>query len=76
MKVSVSLPDDDVTFLDEYAANAGTTSRSAVIHQAIGLLRSASLEEAYATAWDEWETGGEAALWESTTADGIGDAAR
>lgn len=76
MKLSVSLPDDDVDFLDEYAAKAGTASRSAVIHRAIGLLRSANLEEAYATAWDEWETDDDAALWDKTVGDGIPDAAR
>jgi Arc/MetJ-type ribon-helix-helix transcriptional regulator len=76
MKISVSLPDDDVAFLDEYAAAAGAASRSAVIHQAIGLLRGASLEEAYATAWSEWEAGKDAVLWDTTVADGIVDAAR
>jgi Arc/MetJ-type ribon-helix-helix transcriptional regulator len=76
MKVSVSLPDDDVAFLDEYAEKVGTASRSAVIQQAIGLLRSASLEEAYAMAWSEWEAGTDAALWDTTVADGMADAAR
>ena len=54
MKVSVSLTDDDVAFVDKYAAQTGVPSRSAVIHQAIELLRNAGLEEAYSTAWDEW----------------------
>ncbi len=76
MKISVSLPDDDVTFLDDYAAKAGTPSRSAVIHQALGLLRSVSLEHAYAAAWTEWEASKDAALWDTTVADGIVDAAR
>lgn len=76
MKVSVSLPDDDVTFLDEYAARAGSASRSAVIHRAIGLLRSANLEDAYTAAWDEWESSEDGVLWGNTVADGIGDAAR
>jgi Arc/MetJ-type ribon-helix-helix transcriptional regulator len=76
MKVSVSLPADDVTFVDEYAARAGIGSRSAVIHLAVVLLRSANLEEAYADAWSEWETGGDAASWDTTSADGIVDAPR
>ncbi|HEY4026622.1 MAG TPA: ribbon-helix-helix domain-containing protein [Candidatus Dormibacteraeota bacterium] len=76
MKVSASLPDDDVTFLDEYAAKIGAPSRSAVIHQAIGLLRTASLEQAYAAALDEWEASEDAALWASTVGDGMVDAAR
>ena len=76
MKVSISLPDDDVAFLDDWAAQAGSTSRSAVIHQAIGLLRDASLEEAYAAAWGDWEGSEDAALWDTTAPDGIVDAAR
>ena len=75
MKVSISLPGDDVTFVDQYAARVGAASRSAVIHRAIGMLRSASLEEAYAAAWREWEASGDAALWDATAADGIVDAA-
>ncbi len=31
------------------------------------------LEEAYAGAWDEWESSGEAALWDATAADGVVD---
>jgi Arc/MetJ-type ribon-helix-helix transcriptional regulator len=76
MKVSVSLPADDVTFVDEYAARAGIGSRSAVIHLAVVLLRSANLEDAYAAAWSEWEAGEDARLWESASADGIVDASR
>jgi len=75
VKVSISLPDDDVRFLDEYAARAGTESRSAVVHEAIGLLRSAGLEEAYAAAWEESEAD-DSILWDGTAGDGISDAAR
>lgn len=75
MKVSVSLPDDDVAFVDEYATRSGD-SRSAVVHRAIGLLRAAELEQAYADAWQEWEATEDAELWEATVADGIGDAPR
>ena len=39
MKVSVSLPDDDVEFLDAYARSQGIESRSAVVHKAVRLLR-------------------------------------
>jgi len=31
MKISISLPDEDVEFLDEYARSIGTVSRSAVV---------------------------------------------
>ena len=76
MKLSVSLTVDDVAFVDEYASQAGVASRSAVIHQAIELLRNADLEVAYAEAWDEWDGGEDAALWDSATADGVTDATR
>jgi Arc/MetJ-type ribon-helix-helix transcriptional regulator len=74
MKISVSLPDDDVGFVDEYMARTGSTSRSAAIHDAIALLRNASLEDAYLVAWQEWESDGEAEAWEITVGDGVADA--
>jgi Arc/MetJ-type ribon-helix-helix transcriptional regulator len=76
VKLSVSLPDEDVAFLDEYAAREGAASRSSAIHEAIGMLRNATLEDEYTTAWDEWEASGEADLWDAVAADGISDAAR
>jgi Arc/MetJ-type ribon-helix-helix transcriptional regulator len=76
VKLSVSLPDEDVATLDEYARTSGLRSRSAALQHAIRLLRHADLEEDYAAAWDEWESSGERAAWDSTTADGLDDAAR
>jgi Arc/MetJ-type ribon-helix-helix transcriptional regulator len=76
MKLSVSLPDDDVSFIDAYAARTGDTSRSAVLHKAIDLLRVADLEDAYAEAFDEWHGSEDAGLWDRTSADGIADAPR
>ena len=76
MKLSVSLPDDDVAFVDEYARTRGSPSRSAVLHHAIELLRDAELESAYADAWDEWEQDEHAEEWDSTAGDGIPDATR
>ena len=76
VKISVSLPEEDVGFLDEYVAHADVESRSAAIHDAIAMLRAASLEDAYAVAWDEWESGGDAEFWGATTGDGITDASR
>lgn len=72
MKVSVSLPDEDVEFVDEYARTQGFGSRSAVLHKAVRLLRAADLGSAYADAWQEWEGHGEAELWESASGDGLG----
>ncbi len=71
MKVSVSLPDEDVEFLDAYAAEQGFESRSAVLHKAVQLLRAAELGGAYEDAWQEWTTTGEADAWEAVAGDGV-----
>jgi Arc/MetJ-type ribon-helix-helix transcriptional regulator len=71
MKVSVSLPEDDVEFLDTYARDQGMESRSAAVHQAVGLLRTAQLAVAYEDAWSSWSASGEADAWEATAADGL-----
>ena len=76
MKLSVSLSDDDVALIDAYARAAGVGSRSAVLQQAIRLLRDARLEEDYAAAWDEWAQSGEHAAWATVVADGLADASR
>ena len=76
MKLSVSLRDEDVATLDEYARTHGLASRSAAVQRAIEMLRHPDLEQDYAAAWDEWEASGEEAVWASTVADGLPDAAR
>lgn len=77
MKLSVSLPDEDVEFLDSYAAAQGVESRSAVLHRAIRLLRATELAGAYEDAWDEWASSDDASLWATTAADGLAsDASR
>ena len=70
MKLSVSMPDDDVRFLDEYAREQGLDSRSAAVHRAVRLLRTAELGAAYESAWDEW-AGSDAAGWDSVAGDGL-----
>ena len=71
MKVSVSLPDEDVEFLDAYAQSQGFASRSAVVHKAVRLLRASELGPAYEDAWTEWSSSADADLWATTTADGV-----
>lgn len=70
MKVSVSLPDEDVEFLDTYAERGGFASRSAVLHKAVRLLRASELGAAYEDAWAEWGAGVDGTLWEPTASDG------
>jgi Arc/MetJ-type ribon-helix-helix transcriptional regulator len=71
MKLSVSLPDEDIEFLDAYAREQGITSRSAVIRQALRLLRDSELSSDYAQAWDEWADNDDSRAWESVIADGL-----
>ena len=73
MKVSVSLAEGDVQFLDEYSRKSGLESRSAVLQKAVRLLRTAELGQAYAAAWEDWFEGDEETAWEAASGDGIGD---
>jgi Arc/MetJ-type ribon-helix-helix transcriptional regulator len=71
MKVSVSLPDEDIEFLDAYARSVGARSRSAVLQRAVRLLRATELGPAYAQAWQEWQAGSDAEVWEPVSGDGL-----
>ena len=46
VSLSVSLPDEDVEFIDRYRAAHGEPSRSAVVRKALALLREDELREA------------------------------
>lgn len=76
MKLSVSLSDEDVAVLDEFARTTGLRSRSAALHHAVRRLRLPELEQDYEAAWNEWEASGDNAAWSVTAADWIADAAR
>jgi antitoxin MazE9 len=71
MKVSVSLPEADVAYLDAYARTQGLESRSAVIHQAVRLLRANELSDAYEDAWQDWDAEADAKLWDGASNDGL-----
>lgn len=71
MKVSVSLPGEDVAFLDAYASAHAYPSRSAVLHHAIRALRLGELPKAYGEAWAEWDAGGDAGAWDAVAGDGV-----
>jgi Arc/MetJ-type ribon-helix-helix transcriptional regulator len=66
MKISVSLPEEDVRFLDEQGTN-----RSATLHEAVALLRDRQLADQYAEAFSAWSDSPDAELWNATTADGL-----
>jgi predicted transcriptional regulator len=63
MELIVMLPDDDVHLLDELAAEQGS-SRSAVLQEAVALLRNHHLGTDYASAWAEWSAG-DGRVWDS-----------
>lgn len=67
----MSLSEDDVALLDDYARSAGLGSRSAALQHAVRLLRHAGLERDYAAAWEEWESSGEREAWEGAVGDGL-----
>jgi Arc/MetJ-type ribon-helix-helix transcriptional regulator len=70
MKLSVSIPDDDVAFLDEFAEKSGMESRSAVVQRAIAMLKAAELTPDYAQAFAEWAESDDSA-WDTAAGDGI-----
>ena len=71
MKVSVSLPAEDVAFLDTYANAQGIESRSAAVHRAVGLLRASELGDAYEDAFGSWQDDPEGQAWDAAIADGL-----
>lgn len=76
MKLSVSLPAEDVAILDEFARSAGLPSRSAALRRAIAMLRLPHLEHDYEAAWSQWGIAGDDHAWEATAADGMTDVSR
>jgi Arc/MetJ-type ribon-helix-helix transcriptional regulator len=71
MKVSVSLPGEDVEFLDAYAQAQGLGSRSAVLHKAVRLLRGTELTAAYEDAFVSWDESEDATAWDRAAADNV-----
>ena len=73
MKLSISLPDEDVAFIDRFLQESADDSRSAVVQRAIAMLRAAELVDAYDAAFREWQASGEQEVWDAAVADGIPD---
>jgi Arc/MetJ-type ribon-helix-helix transcriptional regulator len=70
-KVSISLNDDDVAYLDGQSLSGRFASRSAAVQAAIRLLRESELADAYAEAYGSWDESDEAATWDAAAADGL-----
>jgi Arc/MetJ-type ribon-helix-helix transcriptional regulator len=71
MKVSVSLPEEDIEFLDTYVKDHRAASRSAALHRAVGLLRTAQLADAYEDAWTSWDSSDDSDAWDTALTDGL-----
>ncbi len=62
----MSVPDEDVEFLDNYVKTHRVTSRSAAVQRAIRLLRASELTDSYAAAFSEWS---DDEAWDTAIAD-------
>lgn len=71
MKLSVSVPNDSIDYLDELARSGRYPSRSAAIQAAIRLLRARDLGDEYQNAWEEWDASGEGSVWDAAADDGL-----
>ena len=72
MKLSISLPEEEVGFLDAYARSQGIKSRSDVVRAALRLLRTMELTDDYAAAWTERHDD-ERLVWDRSSSDGLND---
>lgn len=70
-KISVSLPEADVQFLDQQVSVGYYESRSAALHAALARLRQDELTEEYQSAFEEWSKTEDAQLWDGTVSDGL-----
>ena len=71
MKLSVSLSEKDVEFLDVYITAHDLETRSAGLQAALRALRDLDLQEAYEQAFEEWDGSEDQRLWDTTTGDRI-----
>jgi antitoxin ParD1/3/4 len=69
IKLSVTIEPTLLDFLERYQASHARKTKSAVVEEALTLLR--ELERAYCEAAQEWLENPDAQLWESTAGDGL-----
>lgn len=67
VKISISLDDEDVRYLD----GLHSTNRSEAIHRVIERARESELEADYTEAFAEWASSDDAGLWDAAAADGV-----
>ena len=66
-KVSISLSEEDIAYLDGEAQQGRYPSRSAAVQEAIRLLRESRLADAYAEAFGSWDQD----EWDLAAGDGL-----
>ena len=72
MKFSINLPAAELNFLDKCVEDGRYPSRSAVVLDALRLLRSAEMGAMYADAFTEWDKSKEGIDWNAVeTASGV-----
>ena len=72
MKFSINLPAAELNFLDKCVKDGRYPSRSAVVLDALRLLRSAEMGAMYADAFTEWDKSKEGIDWNAVnTASGV-----
>jgi antitoxin ParD1/3/4 len=69
IKLSVTIEPTLLDFLERYQASHARKTKSAVVEEALALLR--ERERAYIDAAQEWLENPDAQLWESTAGDGL-----
>lgn len=74
MKRSVNLTERNDTFISDLLQRGRGDSRSALINEALDLMREKTFSADYAKSLDEWRESGEAAAWDVTHADGLTEA--
>jgi Arc/MetJ-type ribon-helix-helix transcriptional regulator len=66
MKILAELPQDDVSFIDQLVRDGAFPSRSAVLIEAISLMKTRQLVAEYTSAFTD-----DFSEWDVTTADGL-----
>ncbi len=70
MKLSISLPEEEVEFVDAYAHSQAIKSRLGVIQAALRLLRISELADDYDSAWAERDEEDDR-TWDRSSPDGL-----
>lgn len=71
MKISISVEEKDLTFLDKHANDHSLGNRSAAMRRAIDALRKEELAWQYEQAFTEWEGSEDQKFWDRFSGDGI-----